>query len=103
MADIPEDYSVRIKRLRGRLGLTQAQLAGIVGVSFATVNRWENNQVRPSQLAWSQIEELITGEKQDQPEPSFVPPLLLDFTSDPAAVQAIAEGERLSFGHLAAG
>jgi hypothetical protein len=34
------------------------------------------------------------------PEPAFGPSLL-DFTAIPAAVRAVAEGERLSFGHLA--
>src|SRR3989442_974838 len=58
MEHIPLDYSNRIKRLRGRLGLTQTQLAEILGVSFATVNRWENRQSRPSQLAWAQIEQV---------------------------------------------
>jgi SNF2 family DNA or RNA helicase len=82
------------------MGLTQTQLAEMLGVSFATVNRWENNQARPSPLAWSQIEKLITGEEQQEPEPAFAPPLL-DFTANPAAVRALAEGERLSFGHLA--
>ncbi len=100
MDSLPKDYPERIKRLRGRLGLTQTQLAEMLGVSFATVNRWENNQARPSPLAWSQIERLITGEEQQEPEPSSVPPLL-DFTANPAAVRALAEGERLSFGHLA--
>jgi SNF2 family DNA or RNA helicase/DNA-binding XRE family transcriptional regulator len=99
---LPLDYPERIKRLRGRKGLTQVQLAQLLGVSFATVNRWENRQSRPSQLAWAQIERLSSGGDEEPqrvaPEPT---PLLLDFTSDPAAVRAIAEGERLSFGHLA--
>jgi superfamily II DNA or RNA helicase/DNA-binding XRE family transcriptional regulator len=97
---LPKDYADRIKRLRGRLGLTQTQLAEMLGVSFATVNRWENNQARPSQLAWAQIERLIGEEVQQEPEPPSLPPLL-DFTANPAAVRALAEGERLSFGHLA--
>jgi SNF2 family DNA or RNA helicase/DNA-binding XRE family transcriptional regulator len=99
---LPLDYPERIKRLRGRLGLTQVQLAELLRVSFATVNRWENRQSRPSQLAWAQIERLSSaGDEEFQhaaPQPT---PLVLDFTSDPAAVRAIAEGERLSFGHLA--
>lgn len=100
MESLPKDYPERIKRLRGRLGLTQTQLAQMLGVSFATVNRWENNQARPSQLAWVQIEKLIGEEVRQEPElPSPSP--LLDFTANPAAVRALAEGERLSFGHLA--
>ncbi len=44
---LPLDYPERIKRLRGRLALTQVQLAELLGVAFTTVNRWENRQSRP--------------------------------------------------------
>lgn len=99
---LPHDFPERIKRLRGRLGLTQTQLADRLGVSFATVNRWENRQARPSQLAWAQLERLSSGGAEEiHPDDSQPSPPTLDFTSDPAAVRAIAEGERLSFGHLA--
>lgn len=102
MADhLPTDYSERIKRLRGRLGLTQTELAELVGVSFATVNRWENQQARPSQLAWARIEKLSLGDQPNQEAKSPSEPPSLHFTADPAAVRALAEGERLSFGHLA--
>src|SRR5207245_9228723 len=36
-----------------------------------------------------------------QRKPEDANPPHLDFTADPAAVRALAEGERLSFGHLA--
>ena len=49
--DLPSDYSRRIKNVRGTRGLTQAQFAELVGVSFASVNRWENGQSRPNNLA----------------------------------------------------
>jgi SNF2 family DNA or RNA helicase len=100
MDHLPIDFSERIKQFRGRLGLTQTQLANELGVSFATVNRWENSQSRPSQLAWSQIERLASGE-----EPQVIVPTpaksSLDFTANPEAVRALVEGERLTFGHLA--
>lgn len=104
MEVLPNDYAERIKRIRGRLGLTQTQLANLLGVSFATVNRWENCQSRPSPLAWSQIERLVAEDaeeegEQDSSASSGSP--LLDFTAAPEVVLAIAEGERLSFGHLA--
>ena len=41
-----EDYPAQIKRLRARLGLTQAPLAKKLGVSFPTINRWENVESR---------------------------------------------------------
>jgi DNA-binding XRE family transcriptional regulator len=100
---LPTDYSERIKRVRGRLGLTQTQFADLLGVSFTTVNRWENRQSRPSQLAWSQIEQLVTDDAERSGERLSPPPgpPLLDFTSSPDAVLSFVEGERLSFGHLA--
>src|SRR5207244_2087965 len=50
--------------------------------------------------AWVQLEKLIGEEVQPASLPPSLPPLL-DFTANPAAVRALAEGERLSFGHLA--
>ena len=52
---VPEDYSVRVRSLRRCLELTQTQLVRRIGVSFATVNRWENGQSKPTRLAWQQI------------------------------------------------
>ena len=53
--ELPLDLPGRIKRLRDKLGITQMRLAELMGVSFASVNRWENGQSRPSTLAWQQI------------------------------------------------
>lgn len=36
-----------VKRLRKRMGLTQEQFAQEVGVTFSTVNQWENGHRRP--------------------------------------------------------
>lgn len=41
----------RVARLRARLGLSQEQLARELGVSFATVNRWEAGHTRMSPRA----------------------------------------------------
>src|SRR3990172_3974480 len=98
------DYSERIKRLRAGLGLTQQSLAKELGVSFATVNRWENAQTKPSQLSWSQLRQLeITLKEESAPysvKEEKAPPAILDFTAQPEVVKVLAEGERLSFGHL---
>ena len=59
---IPSDYAARVKQYRARLGLTQAELAARLGVSFSTVNRWENGQTKPSSLAWQQLVRLTEGE-----------------------------------------
>jgi putative transcriptional regulator len=34
---------IRLRRLRKRLGISQEALARLLGVSFATVNRWESD------------------------------------------------------------
>ncbi len=100
-----DDYPVQIKRLRARLGLTQAALAKALGVSLPTINRWEYGKSRPSPLSWSQILRLAREETEQVPEPEptrhTAAPPVLDFTAQPDAVRALVEGERLSFGHLA--
>jgi superfamily II DNA or RNA helicase/DNA-binding XRE family transcriptional regulator len=99
-SSLPPDYPARIKQFRGRLGLTQVELAARLGVSFATVNRWENGQTKPSPLAWSQISKFDEeGSSPTSLAPSSAPPAI-DFTSAPEIVRALAEGERLSFGHM---
>lgn len=97
------EYSERIKRLRARLDLTQQALADWLGVSFATVNRWENGQTRPSRLSWNrlrQIEASVAEEIARYAEPEKKAPPILDFAAQPEIVKVLAEGERLSFGHL---
>lgn len=100
--EIPEDYYERIKMLRGRLGITQELLAKQLSVSFATVNRWENKQAKPSSLSWRQIEKLYYDEEEGQaniPQEKIIKHRL-DFTGSPEAVRMLVEGERLSYGHL---
>ena len=104
-AEVPHDYALRIKNLRGVRELTQGQLAELIGVSYATVNRWENEQSRPNQLAWRRIIELESQTPQriaEQPVAYDVskPPPSMDFSADPNAVAAVAEAHRLAYGHL---
>jgi putative transcriptional regulator len=71
MAKFTSDFGARVKELRCRLHLTQEAMAATLGVSFATVNRWENGWTAPSQLALKQIDSLCKkhridfGSKQD--------------------------------------
>lgn len=53
-----ERLAKMIKDLRAKLGLTQEQFAAKVGVTFSTVNRWENGRGKPSPLAMRRIKEL---------------------------------------------
>ena len=47
----------QIKQLRIRLGLTQEQFAYKIGVSWATVCRWEHGR-KPSPLALKALQKL---------------------------------------------
>lgn len=40
-----------VRFVRKQLGLSQKQLAQALNISFATINRWENGHVEPSNLA----------------------------------------------------
>ena len=50
-----ENIAEELKKLRQQQGWSQEDLARNLGVSFATVNRWENGKTRPSKLALVQI------------------------------------------------
>lgn len=54
-ADIPR----LVRKLRDRTGLTQEKFAAKLGVTFPTINRWENGRARPSPLAMQKIEEML--------------------------------------------
>ncbi len=45
------DFAKQIKYVREQLRLSQNQLADALNVSYATINRWENSKVTPSNLA----------------------------------------------------
>ncbi len=113
---IPPNFPRRIKQLWVKLGLTQARLAELMGVSFASVSRWENGQSRPSALAWRRVlqaeafgVEALGKDDIAQPvvhehEPAYEAPSDnppdIDFSSDPERVRLVAEGERLTYGYL---
>lgn len=44
-------FSKAVRKVRKKLGMSQLQLAEALSVSFATINRWENGHVIPSNLA----------------------------------------------------
>jgi len=49
-------FSALVKEIRRQLSLSQEDLARLLGVSYATVNRWENGLSKPSKLAKAQLE-----------------------------------------------
>lgn len=54
-----------IKEIRSRLNLSQSELAEKLGVSFATVNRWEKGHCEPSQIAVNTIKNLCANNNID--------------------------------------
>ena len=53
-----ESVAARLRFMRGSLGLSQEQLARRLGVSFATVNRWESGRTQLSPRALTALAEL---------------------------------------------
>ena len=60
----PDNFPETVKEVRRRLGLSQEELAKALGVSFATVNRWENGKTVPSRLAQRQFEQFCVVQKK---------------------------------------
>lgn len=56
---VPAGFPGLIRELRARTGLTQEQFAAKLGVTFPTINRWENGRVWPSPLALQQVRNLV--------------------------------------------
>ena len=72
MANITDRQSVSptLQAIRARLDLTQEQLAERLGVSFATVNRWEGGVTTPQRAARTTIAALAAEVGIDAAEPA---------------------------------
>ena len=57
------DYSKIIKRIRDTLLVTQAELAKMLDVSFATVNRWEKGHHQPTMTQKRKIKQFCDKHK----------------------------------------
>lgn len=42
------EYAIAIKELRTKMMLSQQEFAKVLGVSFASINRWENGVHEPT-------------------------------------------------------
>lgn len=42
------DYALAIKELRKKMMLSQEEFAKVLGVSFSSINRWENGKHEPT-------------------------------------------------------
>ncbi len=58
-------FSEQVKAVRTALNLSQEELAHALGVSFATVNRWENGKTNPSKLAQRQFEQFCEVHRKE--------------------------------------
>ena len=52
------NYGQALLSLRAKINITQEELAEILNVTFATINRWENKRAVPTKIHMLQIEEL---------------------------------------------
>ena len=43
-----DGYGKKVKELRGKMQMTQEEFAKVLGVSFSTINRWENEAHEPT-------------------------------------------------------
>ena len=59
------DWAKLLKDLRNQLLLSQVEMADLLGVSFASINRWENGHHEPTIKVKRQIKELCKKNKID--------------------------------------
>ncbi len=64
MLDSEKIIPSKIREIRLEMGLTQEQFAAKLGVSFPTVNRWENQKAKPSPLAIQKLQKLFSNYKR---------------------------------------
>ena len=58
------DYSKLIKEYREIHFLSQSDFAKLLGVSYVSVNRWENKHFKPTIKVKRKINELINKDKE---------------------------------------
>lgn len=93
-----------VKEMRQKLGLSQQAFADQLGVTFATVNRWENGKAKPQKDRIARIKELVDRQidastSTNTPE-HFDMPTRLDFEGRPEAIKLVVDACRLQNGHL---
>ena len=59
------DYSRSILKLRVKLNISQMKLAEMLGVSFASINRWEKGKFEPTILAKEKLKALFKKNEID--------------------------------------
>lgn len=54
-------FGERVKKVRSELKLSQEDMAKELGVSFATINRWENSHNNPTYEALQRFEQFCAS------------------------------------------
>src|SRR5208283_5720225 len=95
-------HSDQIKTIRNQLGMSQQAFATALGVSFATVNRWENGKAKPQRDRIERIKALMYETDELAVLAPQIPllPVRLDFEGDADAVKLAVDAYRLQNGHL---
>lgn len=65
---IKMNYQELVKEIRKKLIITQEELAVILGVSFASINRWENGKHEPTIKIRRKIVEICKANNIDMVE-----------------------------------
>ena len=53
-------FGEKVKQVREELKLSQEEMAKALGVSFATINRWENGHTHPTYEALQRFEKFCS-------------------------------------------
>jgi SNF2 family DNA or RNA helicase len=92
----------QIKQIRTGLGFSQVEFARALGVSFTTVNRWENGKAEPQNDRLARIQELA-ARKESQTVMGYeihdAVPATLNLEGDPEAIKLVVDAHRLRNGH----
>ncbi|MBD2666715.1 helix-turn-helix domain-containing protein [Richelia sinica] len=59
MLKVKQPVGGLIRELRLLTGLTQEQFAASLGVTYSTINRWENGRSQPSPIAMKLIQQRL--------------------------------------------
>lgn len=54
-----ENYAKAILKLRVKLNLSQKKLGEMLGVSYASINRWERGHFEPTLLVKERLKEIL--------------------------------------------
>jgi DNA-binding XRE family transcriptional regulator len=60
-----ENFPELLKDVRRQLGISQEELVHELGVSFATLNHWENAKTSPSMLVYRQFDAFCKSQPID--------------------------------------